>query len=160
MLRNSVINIVLKIGLSLSLLYVALASLIVPVKVLWAWPSFIANRVADGTLASLTGIICFGLIIWLFFGRKKFASSAVVLIAIALTGLCNITNVSFLFILAPLFFIALALCLRYYPRVRIVSETFVTPLHEGHLRGEKDMESPSLKHGSHINGSHPSQSAR
>jgi hypothetical protein len=34
----------------------------------------------------------------------------------------------------------LALSIRYYPRVRIMAETLITPLHEGHLHGEKDTD--------------------
>jgi len=143
MLRNSVINIILKVGLSISLLYAAVAALVVPAEVTSRWPLFVTHRVDEGTLASFTGIVCVALIIWLFFGSRKFVSALPTLICIALTGLFNVASVggvSFIFSLAPLFFIALALCFRYYPRIRIVSETYVTPLHEGHLRGEKEAE--------------------
>lgn len=139
MLRNPLINISLKVGLSISLLYTALASIIVPDSVISRWPLFISHRVGEGTLASFTSIACIALIIWLFFGKKQFQPAVASLICITLTGIFNILSVDFLFSLAPLFFISLALCLRYYPRVRIVGETMVTPLHEGHLRGEKEV---------------------
>ncbi len=157
MLRTSVINITLKVGLSLSLLYTALDSFIMPGDVLSRWPAFIVHRVDEGTLASVTGIICLGLIIWLFFGSKKFASALTALICVSLAGLFNILSVSFLFGLAPLFFIALALCFRYYPRVRIVGQTLVTPLYEGYLRGEK---AEKEFNNDHINGSHPPRPER
>lgn len=151
MLRNSVINITLKIGLSLALLYTALDSFLMPADVLLKWPAFIVHRVDEGTLASFTGIVCLGLIVWLFFGSRKFTSAVTTLVCISLTGLFNILSVSFLFGLAPLFFITLALCFRYYPRVRIVGETLITPLYEGHLKGEvHEKEKLGSGHTGHI----------
>ncbi len=141
MLRNSVVNILLKVGLGLPLLYTAVTAFIVPSRVISRWPLFITHHVDDNTLAVFTGIICVAFVIWIFFGTKKFASCISLTAAIALAALFNIKSASFLFGLAPQFFIALALSIRYYPRVRVVSETFVTPLHEGHLSGEKDTDS-------------------
>ncbi len=144
MLRNSVINILLKVGLSISLLYAALASVFAPSLVVSRWPFFVSNQISEGTLSLFTGLICLVLIAWLFSGKKKFAATVTVTVAITLTALLNILSVSFLFSLAPLFFIALGLSIRYYPRVRIVSETMVTPLHpinplhEGSLPDEKE----------------------
>lgn len=144
MLRNSVINIILKTGLSLSLLYAALASVFAPAIVVSRWPFIISNQVSEGTLSFFTGLACLVCIAWLFSGKKKFAATMTVTVALALTGLFNILSVSFLFSIAPLFFIALALSIRYYPRVRIVSETMITPLHpinplhEGTLPDERE----------------------
>lgn len=49
-------------------------------------------------------------------------------VLLVLAGLFNLTNVPFIVDIAPLFFISLALSLRYYPRVRIIAQTKVTPL--------------------------------
>jgi hypothetical protein len=140
MLRNSVVNILLKVGLALPLLYTALAAFVVPARVITRWPLFVTHHVDESTLTVFTGIVCVAFVIWLFFGTRKFISAATLTLCIGLTILFNIKSESFVFGLAPLFFIALALSIRYYPRVRVVSETFLTPLHEGHLSGEKNSE--------------------
>jgi uncharacterized membrane protein len=129
MLRNSIINLVLKIALCISLLYVTLASFISPNIVVLKWPHFISDKVSEQSLAQFTGLLSITLIVWLLSGKKKFLSSITIGICVVLTILVNITvNVSFVFSILPLLFISIALALRYYPRIRVVVQTKVTPL--------------------------------
>jgi hypothetical protein len=130
MLRNTIINIVLKIGLSISLLYASLASFIVPATVIEYWPNFISNNVSENFLSIFTGIVSLVYIVWIFSGRYRFASVSSLSIIFILFGISNIYNVGLLFNIAPIFCISLALSLRYYPRVRIVAQTKVTPLED------------------------------
>lgn len=128
MLRNSVINFTLKLGLAFPLFYAGLASLVVPQHVLSFWPTFIASNINETVIIILSGLCSFGLIGWLFSNKKQFASAVTTGSAFALVGLFNIKNVPFIIDLAPLFFIALALSFRYYPRIRVIAQTKVTSL--------------------------------
>jgi hypothetical protein len=128
MLRNSIINLVLKVGLGISLLFATLASFVTPSVVVSKWPNFIAERISEQNLAEFTGLVCLGLTVWLLSGKTKFASSVTVGILVLLTILSNLTYVTFVFSIFPLFFISIALSLRYYPRIRVVVQTKVTPL--------------------------------
>lgn len=132
MLRNSIINLTLKIGLCFSFLYTALAALVVPERVVAHWPGFIVRLVSEQTLASFTGLCALALIIWLFSGSRKFESALTSTIVIAVTILFNFSiggdSVSYIFSIVPLLSIGLALSLRYYPRIRVVVQTKVTPL--------------------------------
>ncbi len=128
MLRNSIINFILKIGLAFSLFYTGLASIIVPDHVISFWPNFLSSNLSESFLVFLTGLVSFGLIAWIFSNKFQFTSSTTITILLAITGLFNLTNVPFIVDIAPLFFISLALSLRYYPRVRVIAQTKVTPL--------------------------------
>lgn len=128
MLRNIAVNAVLKIGLILPLAYAGLAALVIPDKVLTFWPSFVVNNLNESFIIFVSGVLPFALIIWICSHRRDFASALTITILIFLTGITNIKNVPFLIDLAPLFFISLALSLRYYPRIRIMAQTKVTPL--------------------------------
>lgn len=130
MLRNSIINLVLKCGLAISFLYSTLAAFIVPANVVSRWPSFLANNLSEQTLAIFTGICSLFLIAWLFSRQHKFTCALTITILIGLAALFNIRDVSYLFYLAPLFSIALSLTLRYYPRIRVIARTHLTPLSE------------------------------
>lgn len=128
MIRNSAINLSLKVGLTVPLAYTALAAVVVPEKVLSYWPEFISSNINESILVFASGLAALGMIGWIFSGKKKFAAAVTLTVLLALGGLVNITNIPFLVSLAPLFFIAAALSLRYYPRIRIISRTRVTPL--------------------------------
>jgi hypothetical protein len=129
MLRNSIINLVLKIGLCISLLFTALASFVTPDLVISKWPKFIANRISEQNIAEFTGLFSIVLIVWILSGKKKFSSSLVTGICIGLTIVANMTTyVPFVFSILPLLCISIALALRYYPRIRVVVQTKVTPL--------------------------------
>lgn len=128
MLRNSIINFTLKIGLAFSLFYTVLASIVVPDHVISFWPNFLSSNLNESFLVFLTGLVAFGLIAWIFSNKFQFASAVSISIALALAGIFNLTNVPFIVDVAPLFFISLALSLRYYPRVRVIAQTKVTPL--------------------------------
>lgn len=142
MLRNSIINFTLKLGLSFSLFYAGLAALIVPDHVLSFWPTFLSSNLNESFLVFLSGIVCFGLIGWIFSKKIQFTSAVTTGILIALVGLFNLTNVPFIVDLAPLFFISLALSLRYYPRVRVVAQTKVTSLATVTVHDDLDEVSP------------------
>ncbi len=118
----------LKLALSISLLFAALASLITPETVVAKWPDFITTRINEQSVAEITALLCVILTVWLLSGKKKFSSSILTGIFILLTIVVNITYVSFVFSILPLFFISIALSLRYYPRIRVVVQTKVTPL--------------------------------
>lgn len=128
MLRNSIINFTLKLGIAFSLFYAGLAAFVVPDHVLSFWPNFISSNVNESALVFISGFCSFALIGWLFSKKKQFASAVATGSAIALVGLFNITNVPFVVDLAPLFFISLALAFRYYPRIRVVAQTKTTSL--------------------------------
>jgi hypothetical protein len=128
MLRNSIINFTLKLGLAFSLFYTGLACIIVPDYVILYWPNFLSSNLSESFLVFTSGLVSFGLIAWLFSNKFQFASATTTTALFAITGLFNITNVPFIVDLAPLFFISLALSLRYYPRVRVIAQTKVTPL--------------------------------
>lgn len=128
MLRNSAINIVLKIALSISLLYVVLAGFLAPQNVTSRWPSFISGPSNEAILGGITSIISIFFIAWLFSGKKKFSAVASVTISILISILFNISDLSYIFQVSPLFLIGLALSLRYYPRIRVIAQTRVTPL--------------------------------
>lgn len=155
MLRNSAINIVLKVGLSISLLLTALAGFVVPQNVSARWPSFIVNHSNEYLIGIFTSIVCLALVVWLFSSKKKFIAASSITVAIALAGLFNITDFSYLFELSPLFFISLALTLRYYPRIRVLTQTKVTPLtHVSHIDIDGEHFSEETEDGSseHITG--------
>ncbi len=128
MLRNSIINLVLKVALCLSLLFTALASFITPSIVVSKWPSIIAANISEQNLAEFTGLLCLGLTAWLISGKMKFSSSVTLAVLTFLTIIFNLTLVTFVFSVFPLFFISIALSLRYYPRIRVIVQTKVTPL--------------------------------
>lgn len=128
MLRNSAINLCLKLGLALPLLYATLAAFVVPDHVLSLWPTFISTKFNESILVFISGLATFALVVWLFSRKWKFQCAISITILIALVGLLNITNIPFVMTLAPLFFIAAGLTLRYYPRIRIMTQTRVTPL--------------------------------
>ncbi len=144
MLRNSVINFALKLGLAFSLFFSGLASLVVPDHVLSFWPSFITSNLNESFILLISGIVSFGLIGWLFSKKAQFASATTTGACIALTGLFNLTNVPFIVDIAPLFFISLALSLRYYPRIRVIAQTKVTPLSSITIHKNLD-NSPGIK---------------
>ncbi len=132
MLRNTAINLSLKIGLAIPFMYTCLASFFVPDHVLSFWPKFIVRHINETVILFITGLGTLIFVVSMLFFRssdhQKFVVSSSGMIAIALVGLSNLDNVPFLIDLVPLFFIALALTLRYYPRVRVVAETKITPL--------------------------------
>lgn len=128
MLRNSLINFTLKLGLAFALVYAGLASIAVPDQVLSFWPSFLSSHLNQSFLIFLSGIGCFSLVGWIFSNKMQFTSAVTTSAIFALTGIFNITDVPFLVGLAPLFFISTALALRYYPRVRVIGQTKVTTL--------------------------------
>lgn len=128
MLRNSIINFILKIGLAFSLFYTGLASIIVPDHVISFWPKFLSSNLNESFLVFITGIISFVFIGWIFSNKFQFTSAVSIAVALALAAVFNLTNVPFIVDIAPLLFISLALSLRYYPRVRVIAQTKVTPL--------------------------------
>lgn len=142
MLRNSIINFTLKVGLAFSLFYTVLASIIVPDHVISFWPNFLASNLNESFLVFLTGLISFGLICWVFSNKLQFASAVTTGAMLALTGIFNISNVPFIIDLAPLFFISLALSFRYYPRVRVIAQTKVTSLATVTVHDDLDEVSP------------------
>lgn len=124
MLRQSLVSFVLKIGLSCSLLFVTVCSFFRPIEAATYYPRFLVTGIDDRGIIYTVGIISLLLVVWILSGRHKFSSSLVVTIGIAIVGLVNITNIYFLLNIAPVFAIGLALVLRYYPRVRVL-----TPMH-------------------------------
>ncbi|HEY1037742.1 MAG TPA: hypothetical protein VGE62_04155 [Candidatus Paceibacterota bacterium] len=128
MLRTSLVSLIIKIGLSVSLLYAALASFVVPAMVVERWPSFISQNLSEAFLSAFTGLGALVYIVWLFSRKYRFSATASLTVIIALFGLSNIQNVGLIFQLAPLFSISLALTLRYYPRVRVLTQTKVSTL--------------------------------
>ncbi len=142
MLRNSIINFTLKIGLAFPLFYTGLAAIIVPDHVISFWPDFISANLSESFLVFFSGLVSFGLIGWIFSKKLQFSSAVTMTSLIGLAGLCNITNVPFIVDLAPLFFISLALAFRYYPRVRVIAQTRVTSLATVTVHDDLDEVSP------------------
>ncbi|MEN9649830.1 MAG: hypothetical protein RL094_797 [Candidatus Parcubacteria bacterium] len=122
MLRQSLVGFVLKLGLASSLLYLALFSFFRPLEAISYYPSFLATSLDDRGVVYFIGIICILLIGWVFSNKQKFASSIVVTFFTVIIGIINITNISFLFRIAPTLAIGMALVFRYYPRVRVISK--------------------------------------
>ncbi len=132
MLRNSLISLILKIGLSISLLYASLASFVVPALVVEKWPNFISQNLSEVFLSTLTGLMALFYIVWLFSRKYRFTATASLSVIIVLFALSNVRQVPLLFDLGPLLAISAALSLRYYPRVRVVTQTKVSTLsHDG-----------------------------
>lgn len=128
MLRNTLINFTLKFGLAISLVYTGLEALVVPDNILKYWPEFLSSNIHDSVLVLITTLACLALVVWLFSNKGQFASVLTFSSLVAIIGIANITDVPFLIDIAPLFFISVALSLRYYPRIRVVAQTKVTPL--------------------------------
>lgn len=120
MLRNSAINLVLKIGLGLTCIGFALCSLIYPNIILEFYPQFVPNIIGDLTTLIAGSIASLFMAAWIFSHRHKFACFFTFLILIFLAILANLTSLRFVSVAWPLLIISLALAIRYYPRVRII----------------------------------------
>lgn len=120
MLRNSVINFVLKAGLGIACLGFAVYSFAYPNTVLEFYPLFIADLIGDLATLIIGAAVATFMALWLLSRRHKFACSSTFLILVTIAMLANITSLRFLSVAWPLFVISLALSIRYYPRVRII----------------------------------------
>ncbi len=120
MLRNSAINFVLKAGLIVASLGFALYSLLHPNSVLGLYPQFASDILGDMTLIVIGALTAVFMAIWLISRRNKFACASTFLVLMALAMIANIGSIRFISAAWPLFVIALALAVRYYPRVRII----------------------------------------
>jgi len=153
MLRNTLINLTLKIGLMISLLYSSLAAFVVPAKVVEYWPSFISNNLSEGFLSLFTGLLALVYILWIFSAKYRFQVFSSLSTIIALFAISNFSNVGLLFSIAPIFSITLALSLRYYPRIRVVAQTKVTPLDidgEAEIDEESSNQNSEKDHDQHL----------
>lgn len=130
MLRQSLVGFVLKLGLGFSLLYAAFFSFLKPIEAIPFYPSFLATSIDDRGVVYVIGIATLGLVGWMFSGKRKFLSSLTVTVLIGLVALINITEISFFFKVAPSFAIALALTLRYYPRIRVITKSAMPGSHK------------------------------
>ena len=130
MLRNTLINLTLKIGLMISLLYGALASFIVPATVVSYWPTLISRNLSESFLSTFTGIAILIYMAMIIYNRRRFYTYSSLSFFILAMILLNIRNVQLLFNMAPILAISLGLSLRYYPRVRVVAQTKVTTIDE------------------------------
>lgn len=120
MLRTSAINLVLKIGLAVSGIVFAILSFLVAPDIIVLYPHFIISLVGEIVTLALGAATALILSVWLLSRKHKFASAFTFFIFVSLGMLFNITSLSFISIAWPLFCMSLALCLRYYPRVRVI----------------------------------------
>jgi hypothetical protein len=120
MIRNSAINLMLKIGLAVSSLVFAIVSLVRANDVLFYYPEFIVSIFGEAVTLIAGALIALALTGWILSQKHKFAASFTYVIVIGLGMLVNFTSLTFLAMAWPLFCIAGALSLRYYPRIRIL----------------------------------------
>lgn len=120
MLRQSLYSFVQKVGLALSLTYIGILSFLHPIELVPYFPRFLININNETGFISLAGIIAILLALWIISNQFKFYSNLAATVLIGLTSIINITNLRFLFVVAPAFAIALSLTIRYYPRIRVI----------------------------------------
>jgi hypothetical protein len=121
MLRQSVASLILKIGISINLLLVALLSFFKPFEIISYYPRFAVNTNNETAVTVTGGIIAIILAIWILSGKYKFTSALTLLIGLCLTLFINFFNLRFVLETAPVFAIALSMTVRYYPRIRVIS---------------------------------------
>ncbi|MFM2383573.1 MAG: hypothetical protein RIQ72_145 [Candidatus Parcubacteria bacterium] len=122
MLRTGAINLVLKIGLILSSLVFAIFSFIQGAAVIQYYPSFIINIIGESTTLILGSLVSICLAIWLLSRKQRFAAVATYFVLLSIGILFNITSLTFLGMVWPLWCISFALALRYYPRIRVLAK--------------------------------------
>ncbi len=122
MLRTGAINLVLKIGLILSSLVFAIFSFIQGAAVIQYYPSFIINIIGESTTLILGGLVSICLATWLLSRKQRFAAVATYFVLLSIGILFNITSLTFLGMVWPLWCISFALALRYYPRIRVLAK--------------------------------------
>ncbi len=122
MLRTGAINLVLKIALISSSLVFALFSFAQGATVIQYYPSFIINTLNESTTLILGSLLSMSLAIWLLSRKQRFAAITTYFIILSIGMLFNITSLTFLGMVWPLWCISLALTLRYYPRIRVLAK--------------------------------------
>lgn len=120
MLRNSAINFVLKAGLGVTCLGLAIYSFAYPNVILDFYPQFMPDLIGDLATLIVGALIALFMAIWVFSRRHKFACAFVFFILILTAMIGNITSLRFISVAWPLLIISTALVIRYYPRVRII----------------------------------------
>ncbi len=120
MLRNSAINFVLKAGLGVTCLGLAIFSFAYPNVILDFYPQFMPDLIGDLATLIIGALIALFLAIWVFSRKHKFACAFVFFILILTAMIGNITSLRFISVAWPLLVISTALAIRYYPRVRII----------------------------------------
>lgn len=120
MIRNSAINLILKIGLALSSIVFAILSYVQASSILAYYPNFIISIFGEIPSLIIGSIIALLLAFWILSRKHKFAAAFSYVIMLGIGMLANITSFTFVAITWPLFCIAIALSLRYYPRIRVI----------------------------------------
>lgn len=110
----------LKVGLALSSIVFAIVSFTRASDILSYYPNFIISIFGDLLTLAFGAIISIFLAVWVLARKHKFASAFTYMLVIGLGMLANITSLTFLAVAWPLFCIAGALSLRYYPRIRVI----------------------------------------
>lgn len=122
MLRTSSINLVLKIGLMISSLMFAVLSFSEGTIIIAYYPKFITEIIGETTTLIIGSLIAIIMTLWLLSRKQRFAATATYTVLLGLGMLFNLTSLNFLGITWPLFCMAFALSLRYYPRIRVLSK--------------------------------------
>lgn len=120
MIRNSAINLLLKIGLAISSLVFAIVSFVRSNEILFYYPQFIISILGDAVTLIFGSIMSVVLAIWILSQKQKFAAVFTYMTLIGIGMIFNMGSLVFLAITWPLFCIAGALSLRYYPRIRVI----------------------------------------
>ncbi len=105
----------------------ALLAFLRPIDIVGLYPHAIINSSNETGFITISGILALLLAAWILSNRFKFFSNLTMTILVALTALINLTNLRLLFMLAPIFALALGLTVRYYPRIRVIDKS-ATPL--------------------------------
>lgn len=122
MLRTGAINLVLKVGLMLSSVVFAIMSFVQGSTIIQYYPDFIINLIGESATLILGSLIALCLALWLLSRRQRFAAVATYLVFLTVGILFNLTSLSYLSTVWPLWCISFALSLRYYPRIRVLAK--------------------------------------
>ncbi len=122
MLRTGAINLVLKVGLMLSSIVFAIMSFVQGTTIIQYYPDFLINLIGESATLILGSLVALCLALWLLSRRQRFAAVTSYLVLLTVGILFNLTSLSFLGMVWPLWCISFALSLRYYPRIRVLAK--------------------------------------
>lgn len=120
MLRNSAINLVLKVGLGVTCIGFVVYSIFYPDVIAETYPQFMLDLIGDVASLIIGGLVALFMAAWIFSRKHKFACFSIFTFLIFIAIIANITSLRFLSVAWPLLVISFALMIRYYPRVRII----------------------------------------
>ncbi len=120
MIRTSAINLVLKVGLAVTSIAFAIASFWKASEIVVFYPNFVIAIFGEMFTLALGAAAALVMGIWLLSRKHKFAAAFTYTILILLAILFNLDSIRFLSTGWPLLCMALALSIRYYPRIRVI----------------------------------------